>query len=623
MRIVLRASILLTIGSLLLVASTAQAGRTIFTVTREDDVAGDTCALDDCSLRQAVSAANAASGPASVVIPAGTYHLTIPGTSEEDNLKGDLDTTGEILIQGAGQTQTTIDAGHIDQIIQAHSGSIEIDDLTLTNGGKDNTGAGGIYTSAPLTLDHVTVSANTAGAPFATAGVLLYAPGTIIDSTITGNIAAQGGAGGVFAKGPLTLTRSVISNNHANADSSAGGLLASSNVTATDSQITGNTFDTGTDLAGGVYLTGVGATHTFTNVTIADNTAGDSDAAGGLWNTGTMTATKLTVTGNTGANGGPGGIWNEGEFTVTDLVVDDNHSDTGPGGIFATMHPFTVNRGQITRNSTHGAPITAGGLSAAGRAVVTLTNVTVAGNIAESDGTGGIWLGGAANPPMLFLINATIADNGGDGLRTEVPVNSENTIFAGSDDDSCSLGSTIVYTGVNISDDDTCQMQAPNLPSTDPLLEPLADNGGFVETEAIASDSPARDAANSCPTPSEDARGAPRPAGACDIGAFEFGASAGLLWADANCSGAVDVNDTLTELLERAGLNPQYPQGCPASGDLVYQGAYEEVWGDWLCQGSDPNPEQALVALRFVAFNYSGPGGDCPVLGSIVTVQQP
>jgi hypothetical protein len=57
----------------------------------------------------------------------------------------------------------------------------------------------------------------------------------------------------------------------------------------------------------------------------------------------------------------------------------------------------------------------------------------------------------------------------------------------------------------------------------DPLLGPLADNGGPTETMRIGAASPARDA---IPTPAcgqpFDQRGVHRPQGpACDIGAFE------------------------------------------------------------------------------------------------------
>src|SRR5439155_9788402 len=57
---------------------------------------------------------------------------------------------------------------------------------------------------------------------------------------------------------------------------------------------------------------------------------------------------------------------------------------------------------------------------------------------------------------------------------------------------------------------------------TDPKLEALAHNGGPTETRALASDSPAINAAGRLGCPKRDQRGVKRPKGpACDIGAYE------------------------------------------------------------------------------------------------------
>lgn len=57
----------------------------------------------------------------------------------------------------------------------------------------------------------------------------------------------------------------------------------------------------------------------------------------------------------------------------------------------------------------------------------------------------------------------------------------------------------------------------------DPLLAPLADNGGPTRTHALLPRSPAIDAGSpDCPPPAADQRGVQRPFGlACDIGAYE------------------------------------------------------------------------------------------------------
>ena len=62
--------------------------------------------------------------------------------------------------------------------------------------------------------------------------------------------------------------------------------------------------------------------------------------------------------------------------------------------------------------------------------------------------------------------------------------------------------------------------------TTDPLLAPLADNGGFTETIALKTGSSAIDSGGVNQTcPNTDQRGVTRPQGAgCDIGAYEAGA---------------------------------------------------------------------------------------------------
>src|SRR5262249_13074966 len=54
------------------------------------------------SLREAITAANTHPGADTIILPAGVFKITIPGTGDDANLSGDFDITGSLTIQGAG-----------------------------------------------------------------------------------------------------------------------------------------------------------------------------------------------------------------------------------------------------------------------------------------------------------------------------------------------------------------------------------------------------------------------------------------------------------------------------------------------------------------------------------------
>ena len=80
-----------------------------FTVTKTADTNDGTCDAD-CSLREAIIAANVAAGANTITIPAGIYTLTITGTDEDAAATGDLDLSSDITIIGAGAESTVIQA---------------------------------------------------------------------------------------------------------------------------------------------------------------------------------------------------------------------------------------------------------------------------------------------------------------------------------------------------------------------------------------------------------------------------------------------------------------------------------------------------------------------------------
>jgi len=124
---------------------------------------------------------------------------------------------------------------------------------------------------------------------------------------------------------------------------------------------------------------------------------------------------------------------------------------------------------------------------------VTITNSTISGNSATGSG-GGIW-GGFAGSNSIFA-----NENGGNVTNGEVT----------------SLGHNL------FTDTPPGTLLPTVLLNTDPLLGPLADNGGPTFTMALLPGSPAIDTGSASAGVTADQRGIPRPQGtAPDIGAFE------------------------------------------------------------------------------------------------------
>src|SRR2546427_7295051 len=69
-----------------------------------------------CTLRAAIQEANALPGPDTIMVPPGTYLLTIEGRDEDAPVTGDLDITDDVTITGAGADRTILDGNGIDRI---------------------------------------------------------------------------------------------------------------------------------------------------------------------------------------------------------------------------------------------------------------------------------------------------------------------------------------------------------------------------------------------------------------------------------------------------------------------------------------------------------------------------
>ena len=185
--------------------------------------------------------------------------------------------------------------------------------------------------------------------------------------------------------------------------------------------------------------------------------------------------------------------------------------------------PVAVTGSTISGNSAAGG----GGIQVDDGVTMTLANSTVSGNTATSaSGGGGIRTDppNGSSPGTASLTNVTVAANAapsgtGAGLRNNGTINVKNTIVSGNAGANCAGSGTMSKQSNNLEDGTSCGLNI----NANPLLQPLADNGGDTQTHAIPLNSPAINAAGSCPPPTTDQRGVDRPqGGACDIGSYEF-----------------------------------------------------------------------------------------------------
>ena len=190
------------------------------------------------------------------------------------------------------------------------------------------------------------------------------------------------------------------------------------------------------------------------------------------------------------------GVYISGGKVVLDhsLVANNEAAEVSGGGIYMDEGNLTLVNSTVTGNTSLS---TGGGILAAGGSV-TIRNSTIAFNSAE-DG-GGIFLASA----VLSLRNSIIANNVAIG---GVP--------------NCVIKSDAVFSGRNISNDDSCGPESETLIIANPLLGPLADNGGPTKTHAIAYGA-AVDRGLQCSEPTDQRYVVRNQGSSCDLGAFEF-----------------------------------------------------------------------------------------------------
>ncbi len=347
--------------------------------------------------------------------------------------------------------------------------------------------------------------------------------------------------------GELTLDKDIvlIGSGYDNTIIKADGTDRVFYVTSSTSEISDVTIRDGAPSADTVYGGGIyvkkGATLTINDCLITNNSA---DIGGGIYNGGTLTLNRCLVENNVlsiwdnqygFSEPSPlgGGIYNSNILVLNDSSISGNGNTTCDGGGIINYGESTLNRSTISGNSS-----ASGGGICNSHSTITLNSCTISNNEATYGGGITSWGG------TLTIIDSTIAFNtyhagalymSGGNLYIENSIISNNVCTKKSDMDTNyytknitaqSLGHNLISDGNDYgfpgtSTDLIGSSEAP----IDALLDTLQNNGGYTNTLALLTGSPAIDAGGSS-CADTDQRGVARPQGtACDIGAFEYESS--------------------------------------------------------------------------------------------------
>lgn len=445
-------------------------------INTADTVCEATAGMGDCTLRAAISQANAQAGDDIITLPAGTYTLNnTVANNESANVNGDLDFTSNITLNGAGSGTTFIEGNAapntaVERVIDIQGTvatvAVIINGVTIRNG-STNSGSlrgGGVRNFATLTVNDSIISSNRTISTTATAplgggvdnegGVL-----TLNNVDVTGNTcsaaAATGCTGaGIFIFGAANQTVNIINSRITNNIGTAGGTNASASGAGITMQ-SGGTFNiTGSTISGNVGNgTGTGGSAGGTGIRyLAQNTAG-------LANVLNVTDSIVSGNGNTtnGTSHNGAGVYiaalaagSTATFTgtLTNVTITGNiGTNQGAGAqIFNPVGTTTINNSRITNNSLVSATTTSplgGGVLTFSGANVTFNNTTVSGNSVNSAtagtlGAGLCLLGGTATFNNGSITGntaastfATGAGSGGGIYSEDTPVTLNETTVSG------------------------------------------------------------------------------------------------------------------------------------------------------------------------------------------------
>jgi hypothetical protein len=481
----------------------------------------------DLSLREAIELANLWGGhdtiefdPSLTAHGPATISLATVGYVDSGGVRSALRISDDTTIIGPGADHLAIDAAGLDPTPDKNNGDgsriFRIDDgsgffinvtitgVTLTGGDVQHPfttlgGGGAIHSAESLSLANVSVvrnSANWGGAVWSSGSL------TITNGTMSENEAFWDGGAVMVVGSSLYVTGTLVSNNSARF--TGGGVFAErADVSAFSMQIEHNSSGSGA----GVAL--ADSRGTFVELKLTENTATMGFGGGMAVRNADVFVEDATIVQNVAARGG-GGISffssNRGSsLTVVSSVVASNTAGEGGGGL-RVLNGIAVVRNSSISNNVAGN--SGGGVEIAG-AKVTVAHSTITGNAAhlsETFGSGGgislQYLSTTGFQNELHLGHSIVAGNtDSSGIAPDInatPFRSlarvlftaQNSLIGDNSESSFS------ETPTGSPDVNGNLIGGPIHGVIDPVLSPLADNGGPTLTHALLPGSPAINAGN-------------------------------------------------------------------------------------------------------------------------------
>ena len=449
---------------------------------------------NDTELRNDLTAMQS-SGGGTLTFNCGSASITLSSVLPDITTATTIDGGNKITLNGANSTRHFI----------ARSGStLTLKNIVLTNGSSGGDG-GAIYNDYGwVILNHTTIQNSTAGG--SGGAIVTYGQLNINDSILAYNKGVNGGA--VYPRwsaAQVTIQNSVLHHNQTTSatDGWGGAILLwdGAAVGILNSELYSNTARHG----GAIFNSFANSSVSLQDSIVRDNKATNGNGGAIYSANGGLTTNTVTISGNTATNVGGGIMLDAASIgSILKTTFSGNSTDSSGGGIFIGHGNAVVT---IQNSTFSGNSAAFGGAVDVTKATVSVTNVTIFGNSATLGASG--------------LDNGTYAFEG---------TTLKNTIIAGSlAGANCHDGNaqTIISADGNLSDDTSCStyFNKPhdlNGAANNPLLGPLALNGGTTKTHLPQTGSPVIDAGISSGAPTSDQRGIARPQrNAYDMGAVE------------------------------------------------------------------------------------------------------